>query len=357
MTTRGDLGSDDITGLSLSSQRIRPGDLYAALPGARAHGIEFAPAAIAAGAVAVLTDADGADAAGPLGVPLLVVERPRALLGRLSARVHGDPATAMRMIGVTGTQGKTTTTRLAESGLQRAGVRSAVDRNRRHPGGRHRREDRPDDAGGPRPARPVRDDARARRGRLRDGGVEPRAGAGPGRRGGVRRRRLHQPRARPPRLPRRRRGVLPGQGLAVHPRAGPAGPGQRRRRARPTPARGGDDPDAHVLADRPRRGLAGGGRRARGHRVDVHGARSRRHRGRRRRPAARRLQRRQRARRDRRGAPRPASTPAGWRPGSPPAAGCPGVSSGSTPARASSSSSTTPTSPTRSRPRSGPCGR
>jgi UDP-N-acetylmuramoyl-L-alanyl-D-glutamate--2,6-diaminopimelate ligase len=126
VTTRGDLGSDVITGLSLSSQRIRPGDLYAALPGARAHGIEFAPAAIAAGAVAVLTDPDGADAAGPLRVPLLVVERPRALLGRLSARVHGDPATAMQMIGVTGTQGKTTTTRLAESGLQRAGVRSAA---------------------------------------------------------------------------------------------------------------------------------------------------------------------------------------------------------------------------------------
>ena len=43
---------------------------------------------------------------------------PRRLLGRLAARVYGDPATAMRMIGVTGTQGKTTTTRLAEGGLQ-----------------------------------------------------------------------------------------------------------------------------------------------------------------------------------------------------------------------------------------------
>ena len=88
VSTRGDLGSREITGLSLSSQRIRPGDLYAALPGARAHGIGFAADAIAAGAVAVLTDPDGADAADPLGVPLLVVERPRALLGRLSARIH-----------------------------------------------------------------------------------------------------------------------------------------------------------------------------------------------------------------------------------------------------------------------------
>ena len=48
------------------------------------------------------------------------------MLGRLAARVYGDPAASMRMIGVTGTQGKTTTTRLAEGGLERAGVRAAV---------------------------------------------------------------------------------------------------------------------------------------------------------------------------------------------------------------------------------------
>ena len=89
-------------------------------------GSTFAAAAVAAGAVAVLTDPEGADAAADLGVPLLVVDRPRALLGRLAARVYGDPATAMRMIGVTGTQGKTTTTRLAEGGLQQAGVPAAV---------------------------------------------------------------------------------------------------------------------------------------------------------------------------------------------------------------------------------------
>ncbi|WP_279236360.1 UDP-N-acetylmuramoyl-L-alanyl-D-glutamate--2,6-diaminopimelate ligase [Nocardioides sp. SR21] len=115
----------EVTGISLSSQRIRPGDLYAALPGARAHGIDFAATAVEAGAVAILTDPAGAGRA-PAGVPLLVVEHPRSVLGRLAARVYGDPATSMRMIGVTGTQGKTTTTRLAEAGLERAGVRAAV---------------------------------------------------------------------------------------------------------------------------------------------------------------------------------------------------------------------------------------
>ena len=124
VTVRGDLDGIDATGVSLSSQRIQTGDVYAALPGSRAHGIEFAPDAVAAGAVAILTDAEGA-ARAP-GVPLLVVDRPRQVLGRFAARVYGDPATSLRMIGITGTQGKTTTTRLAEGGLQRAGISAAV---------------------------------------------------------------------------------------------------------------------------------------------------------------------------------------------------------------------------------------
>ena len=122
---RGDAAGVDVTGISLSSQRIRPGDLYAALPGSRAHGIDYLRTALDAGAVAVLTDPAGADGAGT-DVPVLVVDRPRAVLGRLAAQLYGEPATTMRMIGVTGTQGKTTTTRLLESGLTRAGVPAAV---------------------------------------------------------------------------------------------------------------------------------------------------------------------------------------------------------------------------------------
>jgi UDP-N-acetylmuramoyl-L-alanyl-D-glutamate--2,6-diaminopimelate ligase len=124
-TVTGDPAGVTVTGLSLSSQRIRAGDLYAALPGARAHGIDFEAAAVASGAVAVLTDPAGAERS-TTGVPLVVVESPRAVLGRLAAHVYGDPAASMRMVGVTGTQGKTTTTRLLESGLSRAGVPAAV---------------------------------------------------------------------------------------------------------------------------------------------------------------------------------------------------------------------------------------
>jgi UDP-N-acetylmuramoyl-L-alanyl-D-glutamate--2,6-diaminopimelate ligase len=124
VTATGDLRTV-VTGLTLSSQRSFPGDLYAALPGSHAHGMSFAGDALAAGAVALLTDPAGA-ADAPPGVPLLVVAEPRTLLGRLAGHVYGEPAAAMRMIGVTGTQGKTTTTRLAEGGLQGAGVAAGV---------------------------------------------------------------------------------------------------------------------------------------------------------------------------------------------------------------------------------------
>jgi UDP-N-acetylmuramoyl-L-alanyl-D-glutamate--2,6-diaminopimelate ligase len=116
----------EVTGLTLSSQRVVPGDLYAALPGSRAHGATFAVQAVEAGAVAVLTDEAGADLCKGLDVPVLVVDDPRRLLGNLAARVYGDPAEHLRLVAVTGTQGKTTTTRLAEAGLQASGIPAAA---------------------------------------------------------------------------------------------------------------------------------------------------------------------------------------------------------------------------------------
>ncbi len=121
----GALSDTMVTGISLSTQRIRPGDLYAALPGARVHGADFAPAALESGAVGVLTDPAGA-ALVPPDAPVLVVDEPRHVLGRVAARIYGEPASMMQMIGVTGTQGKTTSTRLLADGLQAAGITSAV---------------------------------------------------------------------------------------------------------------------------------------------------------------------------------------------------------------------------------------
>lgn len=110
-----------ITGVTHASTEVRPGDLYAALPGARRHGAEFVAAAAAAGAVAVLTDPAGAAAAAEAGLPALVVPDPRAVLGEVASAVYGDPTAAMTVIGITGTAGKTSTTYLIESGLRAAG--------------------------------------------------------------------------------------------------------------------------------------------------------------------------------------------------------------------------------------------
>ncbi len=122
--TAGDLGVG-IHGVTLDSRRVTAGDLYAAVPGARAHGADHWAQARDAGAVAVLTDPDGLARIGA-GVPAVVVPEPRRVLGWLAAEVYGRPAERLRMIGVTGTQGKTTTTRLLESGLTGAGVPAAV---------------------------------------------------------------------------------------------------------------------------------------------------------------------------------------------------------------------------------------
>lgn len=102
-----DLAAVHVTGVTLRGQDAQPGDLFAALPGASAHGARFAADAVAAGAVAVLTDPSGADLlAGTLDVPVLVHPAPRSVLGEAAAIVYGRPAERLRVVGVTGTSGK-----------------------------------------------------------------------------------------------------------------------------------------------------------------------------------------------------------------------------------------------------------
>ncbi|MEV4632932.1 UDP-N-acetylmuramoyl-L-alanyl-D-glutamate--2,6-diaminopimelate ligase [Rhodococcus coprophilus] len=117
-------GDTAVTGIDLRAQGIRPGDVFAALPGARAHGASFAADALERGAVAVLTDAAGRDLVAEVAstsVPVLVHPDPRSVLGAASATVYGHPSRRMRIIGITGTSGKTTTAYLVEAGLTAAG--------------------------------------------------------------------------------------------------------------------------------------------------------------------------------------------------------------------------------------------
>jgi UDP-N-acetylmuramoyl-L-alanyl-D-glutamate--2,6-diaminopimelate ligase len=113
-----------ITGITHDSRAVRPGDLYAALPGSSTHGAQFTAQAAAAGAIAVLTDGAGSDVAGSTAsdLPMLVAERPRDVLGPVSSRVYADPSSSLRVLGITGTSGKTTAAYLLDSGLAATGA-------------------------------------------------------------------------------------------------------------------------------------------------------------------------------------------------------------------------------------------
>lgn len=117
-------GEVAVTGVTLRAHEVHPGDLFAALPGSRAHGADFAAEALAAGAAALLTDPAGArrPAVARVEVPVLVHDDPRRALGRVASLVYGEPSRRLAVLGVTGTSGKTTTGYLLDAALRAAGV-------------------------------------------------------------------------------------------------------------------------------------------------------------------------------------------------------------------------------------------
>jgi len=114
-------GDPALRDVTHDSRAAGPGVLFAARPGATADGHDFAPAAVAAGSPALLVER-------PLGldVPQLLVPSVAAALGPVASRVHGDPSSALTLLGVTGTNGKTTTAFLLESALRSAGHRTGL---------------------------------------------------------------------------------------------------------------------------------------------------------------------------------------------------------------------------------------
>ena len=111
----------DVRAIELDSRAVRPGALFSALRGARADGHDHVAAAVAAGAVAVLVDHPM-----DVDVPCVVVAETRSAMAELSVRFHGDPARDMTVIGITGTNGKTTITYLLRSVFEAAGLASEV---------------------------------------------------------------------------------------------------------------------------------------------------------------------------------------------------------------------------------------
>ncbi|MBP8815691.1 MAG: UDP-N-acetylmuramyl-tripeptide synthetase, partial [Desulfobulbus sp.] len=114
----------EVTAVTADSRRVIPGSLFVAVRGEKADGRAFLPEAIRRGCLAVVVEED-ADI-GDLSVPVLVVPDTHAALAEAAAAWHGYPARHLRLIGITGTNGKTTTSWLIEALLLHAGYRPGV---------------------------------------------------------------------------------------------------------------------------------------------------------------------------------------------------------------------------------------
>ena len=119
---RGDPDGAEIVAIGHDSTAVVPGTLFCCVPGARADGHDFAAAAVAAGAVALLVErfVEG------VAVPQVLVDEARPAMARLAAALYGHPSQRMAVVGITGTNGKTTTTYFLRSVLEAAGRRAAV---------------------------------------------------------------------------------------------------------------------------------------------------------------------------------------------------------------------------------------
>ena len=108
-------GEATVFGITHDSRSVQPGDLYVALLGANNHGIDFIEEAISNGAVAVASDSHGASIAKQKGLPVIELSNAREGMANLAAEVYGHPEKKLTLTGVTGTNGKTTTTHILRS--------------------------------------------------------------------------------------------------------------------------------------------------------------------------------------------------------------------------------------------------
>jgi UDP-N-acetylmuramoyl-L-alanyl-D-glutamate--2,6-diaminopimelate ligase len=118
----GSVDDVDITGVSVSTRDLHPGDLFVGVPGAAKHGAAFAEQAREAGAVAIVTDSAGVELAAGAGLPILVLDDPRRALGDLAAWVYRTQEEAPLLFGPTGTNGKTSTAHLLDAVLRQLGM-------------------------------------------------------------------------------------------------------------------------------------------------------------------------------------------------------------------------------------------
>ncbi len=116
-----------LTGISMNTGDLRPGDLFVAMPGKKTHGANFVAKAVELGAVSIVTDAAGLEILGEIDLPVLILENPRAHLGELAAYVYGNVAgNVPKLFATTGTNGKTSTSYLIEAILRQLGLTTGL---------------------------------------------------------------------------------------------------------------------------------------------------------------------------------------------------------------------------------------
>ena len=113
----------DIRGVAYDSRQVKPGDVFIALQGLKAAGSDFAADAIGRGAVAVVADRP---ADSPTSVPWVVVADARAAMATIAAEFYGHPSRSMQVVGITGTNGKTTTAYLLRAVFESAGKKCGL---------------------------------------------------------------------------------------------------------------------------------------------------------------------------------------------------------------------------------------
>jgi len=111
----------EIDGLAFDNRQVKPGTLFFCVPGFTRDGHDFAPDAVARGAVALVVERPLG-----LGVPEVRVDDVRAAMATAAARFHGDPTARLQVVGITGTNGKTTTAFLVREILEAAGIRTGL---------------------------------------------------------------------------------------------------------------------------------------------------------------------------------------------------------------------------------------
>src|SRR5689334_4988510 len=111
----------EVDALAFDARAVRPGSVFFCVRGFTADGHRYAPDAVANGAIALVVDHPL-----DLGVPEVLVDDVRAAMAPAAARLAGDPTARLAMVGITGTNGKTTTSYLTRSVLEAAGRRTGL---------------------------------------------------------------------------------------------------------------------------------------------------------------------------------------------------------------------------------------